>query len=114
MRQQRGNACLVGVVALLSLGAASLAHAQSGTLVGSVRSGGQVLPHARVDAIVANAVRANTSADETGKYRVALAPGEYTILIRLPGYAQRRFDGIRIVASNVTRSTPNSCRSRWS
>ena len=96
MRLNIGNLGRLIVCALL---APAVAAAQTGTLTGSVRSKGQALPHARVDALLTDAVRGQTTADEGGKYQLSLPPGDYSILFRLPGYAPKRVDGVRILSS---------------
>ena len=90
------------IAALLSLFGAQVTHAQAGTVTGTVRSGGQVLPYVRVDALVADAVRAETRSNDSGSYRLQLPPGEYTILFRLPGYAPRRMEGVLTVTAGST------------
>jgi outer membrane receptor for ferrienterochelin and colicins len=79
-----------------------LAAQATATLSGVVRSNGQVLQRARVDALLADGVRGGARSDESGVYRLRLAPGEYTVLFRLPGYAPRRVDGVRVAASGIT------------
>ena len=96
---QRGYSSRLTIVALLLLTGAVDLLAQAGTVTGTTRSSGQVLPGVRVNAIESNAIRAETRSDESGSYRLQLAPGEYTILFRLPGYAPRRVEGVRITVS---------------
>jgi hypothetical protein len=93
---------LVGLSALALLGPLPLAAQSLSTLSGVVRTQGRILQQARVDALIADGVRAIGRSDENGVYRLRLAPGEYTILFRLPGYAPRRFDGVKIVATAPT------------
>lgn len=90
------------VVALLSLSRPLVGVAQTGTVIGVIRSKGEGVPRAHVDALVAEASRGVAQSDEKGSYRLALPPGEYTILVRLPGYAPRRVDGVRVTAGSST------------
>ncbi|MGI8766868.1 MAG: TonB-dependent receptor domain-containing protein [Gemmatimonadaceae bacterium] len=90
------------VVALLSLPRPRSVLAQTGTVVGTVRSSGRALPRVRVDAVVTGARRAETSTDANGRYSLPLPSGEYTILFRLSGYAQRGVDSVRVSSTGST------------
>ncbi|MDQ3697304.1 MAG: TonB-dependent receptor [Gemmatimonadota bacterium] len=71
-------------------------------MIGTVRSGGQILPRVRVSAFTTDAIRGEASSDESGAYRLQLPPGEYVILFRSLGYASRRVEGVRIAATGST------------
>lgn len=87
--------CLLGLL-LLGCTVTGRASAQTGSVSGVVRTEGRPLPLARVDALLADTVRGQTNASENGRYRLVLAPGTYTIRFRLPGYAERRVDGVQV------------------
>ncbi len=86
-------------VALLSLSLASNAIAQSGGVGGTVTSRGRALPSVRIYALMANAIRGEAVADESGAFRIQLPPGEYSLVFRLPGYAQVRVDSVSVAAA---------------
>lgn len=95
MNRRASTLCLT-VIALLSLSPVASASGQSGTVTGSVKSRGQILPSVRIYALMANAIRGEARADENGSYRLQLPPGEYSVVFRLEGYAQRRIDGVQV------------------
>ncbi|MGI9043090.1 MAG: TonB-dependent receptor [Gemmatimonadaceae bacterium] len=99
---RRGTSRSLTIVALLSLSLGASASGQSGTVRGTVKSRGQVLPSVRIYALTANAIRGEARTDESGSYRLQLPPGEYALVFRLPGYAQRRVDGVQIGATSET------------
>jgi outer membrane receptor for ferrienterochelin and colicins len=98
MGRRANTSCLI-VVALLSLSLGASASGQSGTVTGTVSSRGQPLPSVRIYALMANAIRGEARADESGSYRIQLPPGEYSLVFRLPGYAQQRVDSVQITAT---------------
>ena len=85
-----------GIAFPVAIALAPNASAQAGSVIGVVRTEGRPLPFARVDAMVADTVRGQTSTGEAGRYRLSLAPGTYTIRVRLPGYGEQRMDGVAV------------------
>ncbi|GAB3492792.1 DUF5686 and carboxypeptidase regulatory-like domain-containing protein [Spirosoma knui] len=74
------------LLALLTIGYVSLAHAQSTTtgLRGSVKNAqGEALPYA---AIIVKGTSTGTITNAEGRYEVALAPGKYTIVFQYLGF----------------------------
>ncbi len=98
---KRGAKLFCLLTSLLLITVSHTAVAQNGTVSGTVRSAGSVLSHASVEVMTADGARAHASSDDNGKYRIFLPPGEYTVMIRLPGYTPRRTPGVR-VSSGVT------------
>lgn len=97
-----GMTCSLVAVALLMMSPPRAAAAQAGTVTGTVRSKGEILPHVRVVAFTAGSTAGETRSDESGAYRLQLPPGQYTILFRLLGYAPRRVESVRVVATGGT------------
>ncbi|GAB3559101.1 DUF5686 and carboxypeptidase regulatory-like domain-containing protein [Spirosoma fluminis] len=74
------------LLALLTIGYVSLAHAQSTTtgLRGSVKNAqGEALPYA---AIIVKGTSTGTITNAEGRYEIALAPGKYTIVFQYLGF----------------------------
>jgi outer membrane receptor for ferrienterochelin and colicins len=85
-----------------ALVAATTAHAQTGVATGIVRAQGHPLPRARVDARLSTSITtsAYAIANDSGRYTLSLAPGEYLLSFRLLGYANKIVDGVRIVSGS--------------
>lgn len=87
----RLTALFAGV--LLAAAASAPAHAQSGTVSGIVRdaSTDEALPSA---SIIAVGTTHGAVSAPSGKYRLYLAPGQYTLRATFVGYAPREADVI--------------------
>ncbi|MCA9547157.1 MAG: von Willebrand factor type A domain-containing protein, partial [Myxococcales bacterium] len=71
---------------------------QTGTIVGTITSGGSPLAGAMARAIPSGR-RATAGAD--GRYRLAVAPGTYSVECRKPGYSVQVVKGVKVPAGGT-------------
>lgn len=76
--------------------------AQRVELSGVVRSGGQPLERAYVEARASDSVRVQGLTNEAGRYRFTVPPGRYTVRVRLIGFAERIIPDVTVAATPVT------------
>ncbi len=84
---------------LLFLAPLTTVYAQSGSIAGTVKSGGQGLPAVHVYALTGPTISGEAQTNESGFYRIKLPPGEYSVVFRLPGYSQRRIEAVQVGAA---------------
>ncbi len=88
-------------VLLLMLGLAGPLQAQTGTLTGTVTDAetGTPISDVAVEILGAQGAQAGgVYTNQAGQFRITLAPGTYSVVFSMLGYASRRVDGVRITA----------------
>ncbi|MCK5653024.1 MAG: carboxypeptidase regulatory-like domain-containing protein, partial [Gemmatimonadetes bacterium] len=88
-------------VLLLMLGLAGPLQAQTGTLTGTVTDAETGAPISDVAVEIMGAEQTQAGGEYTnqaGQFRITLAPGTYSVVFSMLGYASRRVDGVRITA----------------
>ena len=96
---------LITVLIALLLAGPSAAQEQRGAIEGVVRdTSGAVLPGATVEARSENGAVISTQTDATGLFRFpSLAPGTYSIVANLSGFAPQTAEGIRVGLGQIKK-----------
>ncbi|MGQ0561585.1 MAG: TonB-dependent receptor [Gemmatimonadota bacterium] len=101
---------LVSLLLLLPLGSAfaqekAAAPAAAGALSGRLtdKESGSAIPGAVIEVIGAGGrVIASSLSGANGEYRLAVAPGTYTLRFTMAGYETHRIDGLRVISGETT------------
>ena len=90
------------LLALLLVFAAAPAHAQQGTVAGTVTdaSSGQPLPDVQVQ-VLSGGQSGGSLTNQAGRFSVATAPGTATVIATMIGYAEKRVEGVQVGAGGT-------------